>query len=53
MYTKLAAPTFAGAPAAVLAYTGINMFWIWAIVLGCTLTAAGFAVLRLIPRREK
>lgn len=53
MYTKLATPIATGAPAAVLAYTGINIFWIWAIVLGCTLIAAGFAVLRLIPRHEK
>ena len=31
MYSKLASPAVVGAPAVVLAYTGINIFWIWAM----------------------
>jgi hypothetical protein len=52
MYTKVSGGLAAGLPAATtLAYTGLEILWF--VVLAFTLVAAGFALLRLAPRRER
>ena len=52
MYGKLGTTAVAaGAPAASLAYTGLPLLWL--IVSALTLLAAGFALLRLVPRGER
>ena len=52
MYGKIGSTALAaGALAAALAYTGLPLLWL--IVSGLTLIAAGFAVLRLVPRAER
>jgi hypothetical protein len=52
MYGKIGSTALAaGAPAATLAYTGLPMLWL--IVSALTLLAAGFALLRLVPRGQR
>ncbi|GAA4885247.1 hypothetical protein [Actinomycetospora straminea] len=52
MYGKLGTTAVAaGAPAGVLAYTGLPLLWL--VVSAMTLIAAGFALLRLVPRAER
>lgn len=51
MYGKVGGTVLtAGTPTAALAYTGLPVLWL--IVSGLTLLAAGFAILRLVPRAE-
>jgi hypothetical protein len=50
MYSKAGTVIAGGVPAGVLAYTGIGTLWY--VVVAFTLMAAGFAVLRLAPRRK-
>lgn len=52
MYGKLGSTALAaGAPTAALAYTGLPLLWL--VVSGLTLIAAGFAILRLVPRATR
>ena len=52
MYGKIGSTALAaGAPSAALAYTGLPLLWL--VVTGLTLIAAGFAILRLVPRAKK
>lgn len=52
MYGKLGSTALAaGAPSAALAWTGLPLLWL--IVSAMTLLAAGFALLRLIPRATR
>jgi hypothetical protein len=50
MYSKSGAVVAGGVPTGVLAYTGVQALWY--VVVAFTLVAAGFALLRLAPRRE-
>jgi hypothetical protein len=52
MYGKLGSTALAaGAPSAALAWTGLPLLWL--VVSAMTFLAAGFALLRLIPRATR
>jgi len=54
MYGKIGSTAVtAGAPTATVAYTGLPLMWLWLAVATLTLFAAGFAVLRLVPRAKR
>jgi hypothetical protein len=50
MYGHSAPPSTAVGVAGVLPYTGLGLIWIAVIAL--TILSVGFALLRVIPRRE-
>jgi hypothetical protein len=51
VYGKLGSTAFLALPAGALATDGLGTLWY--AVAACTLLAAGFAAVRLIPRRER
>lgn len=50
MYGKLSALSGTAGGATALAYTGVDVLWI--VLAAFTLVSAGFALLRVLPRRE-
>ncbi len=51
MYGKLGSTAFLAMPAGAAAVGGLGTLWY--AVAACTLLAAGFAMARLLPRRER
>lgn len=51
MYGKLGSTAVLTMPAGALAMGGLGTLWY--VVAACTLLAAGFALARLLPRRER
>lgn len=51
MYGKLGSTSFVAMPAGAMAFGGLELLWY--AVAGCTLIAAGFALARMLPRRER
>ena len=51
MYGRLDTAAFLAVPAGVAASGGLGTLWY--VVAGCTLLAAGLALARLLPRRER
>lgn len=51
MYGKLGSTALLAVPAGVFASGGLGTLWL--VVAACTLLAAGCALARLVPRRER
>ncbi|WP_300017331.1 hypothetical protein [Pseudonocardia sp.] len=51
MYGKLGSTALVAMPAGATALGGLGTLWY--VVAACTLLAAGLALLRLLPRRER
>lgn len=51
MYGKLGSTALLAIPAGAVTLGGLGTLWY--VVAGCTLLAAGFALARLLPRRER
>ena len=51
MYGKVGSTMTAAGGTAGLAYTGVSV--LWEVVTAMTLIAAGFALLRLVPRSSR
>lgn len=51
MYGKLGSTAFLAMPASAVSVGGLGVLWY--VVAATTLLAAGFALVRLLPRRER
>jgi hypothetical protein len=51
VYSKFGSTTLIAMPAGAAAFSGLQVLWY--VVCGCTLVAAGFALHRMLPRRER